>query len=231
MKRLIKRPITTLFMLMSADGKISLGANGQLDFDKDLPKTAIKAGLKQYYGIEQKTDLFSLNTGRVMAKIGINDKTDIPAKTPVNYIIIDNKPHLTSAGVNYLCKRSNNLYLITTNKEHPAFSFEVENLHCLLYENFDLVQILCDLSCKYKVDKLTIQSGGTLNCEFLRKGLIDYVHIIVAPILIGGKDTPTLIDGDSITNVSQLNELACLELIACNKLKNSYIELKYKTII
>ena len=31
------RPITTLFMLMSVDGKISTGAADELDFDQDLP--------------------------------------------------------------------------------------------------------------------------------------------------------------------------------------------------
>ena len=32
------RPITTLFMLMSLDGKISTGAGDGLDFDRDLPR-------------------------------------------------------------------------------------------------------------------------------------------------------------------------------------------------
>ncbi len=31
------RPVTTLFMLMSLDGKISPGASDDLDMDKDLP--------------------------------------------------------------------------------------------------------------------------------------------------------------------------------------------------
>ena len=26
------------------------------------------------------------------------------------------------------------------------------------------------------IEKITIQSGGTLNCEFLRENLIDYVN-------------------------------------------------------
>ncbi len=38
------RPITTLFMLMSLDGKISPGASDDLDVDKDFPKIA---GLKE----------------------------------------------------------------------------------------------------------------------------------------------------------------------------------------
>ena len=44
------RPITTLFMLMSVDGKISTGASDHLDVDKDFPKiTGVKEGLHQYY--------------------------------------------------------------------------------------------------------------------------------------------------------------------------------------
>lgn len=31
------RPVTTLFMLMSLDGKISTGASDELDADKDFP--------------------------------------------------------------------------------------------------------------------------------------------------------------------------------------------------
>ena len=51
------RPITTLFMLMSVDGKISTGATDDLDIDKDFPKIAgVREGLHQYYEIEQTTD-------------------------------------------------------------------------------------------------------------------------------------------------------------------------------
>jgi len=33
----MSRPITTLFMLMSVDGKISTGSSDELDVDKDYP--------------------------------------------------------------------------------------------------------------------------------------------------------------------------------------------------
>ena len=52
------RPITTLFMLMSLDGKISPGASDELDVDKDFPRIdGLKEGLHQYYEIEQTTDI------------------------------------------------------------------------------------------------------------------------------------------------------------------------------
>ena len=84
------RPITTLFMLMSVDGKISPGVTDNLDFDKDFPDIlGLKEGLHQYYDIEQTTDLWSLNSGRVQEKIGVN-KRELPDKTSVSFVIIDN---------------------------------------------------------------------------------------------------------------------------------------------
>ena len=55
------RPITTLFMLMSVDGKISTGATDDLDIDKDFPKIAgVREGLHQYYDIKVKREVLKL---------------------------------------------------------------------------------------------------------------------------------------------------------------------------
>ena len=75
-----------------------------------------------------------------------------------------------------------------------------------------------------------MQSGGTVNGMFLREKLFDYVDIVVAPVLIGGKDTSTLIDGSSLTGAGQLSGLGILELAECSVLRDSYIRLKYKVI-
>ena len=225
------RPVTTLFMLESLDGKISTGAGDNLDIDKDFPKIqGVKEGLHHYYELERKTDWFSLNTGRVMAKIGVNDKKEYHDKVDVIFVIIDNKPHLNENGVDYLCHWVEKLILVTTNKEHPAFNVKYDNLDILLYEELDLNKLLEDLRSKYNAERLTIQSGGTLNGLFVREKLIDYVNIVIAPILIGGKDVATLVDGESIKDEEELNKLLPLELIECNKLEDSYIELKYKVI-
>ena len=228
----MNRPITTLFMLESLDGKISSGASDNLDADKDFPKIdGVKEGLHQYYELEQETDLFSLNTGRVMAKIGVNDKKEYHDKIDiVSFVIIDNKPHLNENGIDYLCHWVGKLILVTTNKNHPAFNVEYDNLDILLYDELDLNKLLEDLYSKYNAKRLTIQSGGTLNSEFVRNKLIDFVNIVIAPIIVGGKDVPTLVDGESIKDESELNKLLPLELLECNKLEDSYIELKYKAI-
>ena len=228
----MRRPITTLFMLESLDGKISSGNSDNLDVDKDFCRIdGVKEGLHQYYELEQETDYFSLNTGRVMAKIGVNNKKEYHEKLDVvTFVIIDNKPHLNKNGIDYLCHWVGKLLLVTTNKNHVAYSLKetYDNLEILFYDTLDLERLLEDLYIKYNADKLTIQSGGTLNGLFVRKKLIDFVNIVIAPIIVGGKDVATLVDGESIKDENELNKLMPLELLECNKLDNSYIQLKYK---
>lgn len=223
------RPITTLFMLMSVDGKISTGASDDLDVDKDFPKiTGLKEGLHQYYEIEQTTDLWSLNSGRVQAKIGINT-ADIPNKTPVSFVVIDNK-HLKEQGVRYFCALSKQFVLVTSNAEHPAFEIEEDNLHIIYQNELSLKDVLAKLRSQYSCERITIQTGGTLNELFLREKLIDYLDIVVAPVLVGGKDTSTLIDGKSLVSESELSRLGVLKLQECIVLENSYLRLRYGVI-
>lgn len=229
----MERPITTLFMLESVDGKINSGNSDELDVDKDWNVIdGVREGIHQYYEIETTTDWYSLNTGRVMAKIGVNDKKEYHEKVNVRFIIIDNKPHLKESGIDYLCNWVDKLILVTTNKNHIAYSIKekYDNMDILYYDTLDLSLLLEDMKKKYNVERITIQSGGTLNGKFLRENLIDYVNIVVAPLLVGGKDTSTLIDGDSITSRDELSRLRALELVECKQLEDSYVQLKYKVI-
>ncbi len=214
---------------MSVDGKISPGASDSLDVDKDFPNiTGLKEGLPQYYEIEQTTDLWSFNTGRVQEKMGANEKP-FPKKTPVSFVLLDNS-HLTEHGVRYFCARSKEFVLITSNKNHPAYNVKEANLHIIYQEELSLEAALITLKEKYGCERITIQSGGTINGMFLREKLFDYVDIVVAPVLIGGKNTSTLIDGSSITNEDELGSLGVLQLENCKTLDNSYIRLRYKVI-
>ena len=224
------RPITTLFMLMSVDGKISTGATDDLDVDKDFPKIkGVNEGLHQYYEIEQTTDLWSFNSGRVQEKMGVNKKK-IPRKTPVSFVVIDNK-HLNENGIRYFCALSKEFVLITTNTRHPAFNVEDENLHIIYQNELSLKDALIKLKSEYGCERITIQTGGTLNNLFLREKLFDYVDIIIAPVLIGGKDTSTLIDGKSLTEECELSKLGVVKLQECVVLENSYLRLRYEVIL
>lgn len=225
----MERPVTTLFMLMSVDGKISTGSVDERDVDRDLPLIeGVREGLHQYYEIEQTTDLWSFNTGRVQEKMGVNNKA-MPAKGPVSFVILDNH-HLEENGVRYFCALSREFVLITSNPDHPAFGVKEENLHILYQEKTDLRKALEILKSEFGCERLTIQSGGTVNSLFLREKLIDFVDVVVAPVLIGGKNTSTLVDGESLRTQEDLKSLGVMKLESSEVLEDSYLRLRYKVI-
>lgn len=141
------RPITTLFLLQSLDSKINSGDSDSLDVDRDwITIPGLKEGIDQYYAIEQETDLFSLNTGRVMQKIGVNSKPLPKTQLPCTFVIIDNKPHLSKRGVIYLSNFTKEVLIVTTNRRHLANELidtgECKNVKVLNYNKLDLPALL-----------------------------------------------------------------------------------------
>lgn len=121
---LTNKPRTTLYMISSLDGKISTGSGDDRDVDLDFPRIkGVKEGLHQYYDLEKRTDRVSFNSGKVQAKVGVNSR-DLSKvqKESLDFVVVDNAPHLTRHGCEYFARRSKTFYLITTNKKHPAYS-------------------------------------------------------------------------------------------------------------
>lgn len=221
------RPITTLFMLMSLDGKISTGDSDEFDFDRDLPKVSgVREGLHQYYDIERTTDLWSFNTGRVMAKIGVCNKP-IPFPLGVSFVIKDDY-HLTETGIRNLAGFLKQLVIITTNANHPVCTMcKLDNVTFILQDTLNLSTAFDLLYAKFGCESITIQSGGSMNSLLFREGLVDYINIVIAPLIVGGADVSTLVDGESIKN---LDDLVPLRLVECKPLSNFYVQMKYKVV-
>lgn len=124
----------------------------------------------------------------------------------VSFVVIDNQD-LNEHGIRYFCALSKKFVLVTTNPDHPAFQLDQDNLHIIFQKELSLKDVLVKLKSEHGCERITIQTGGTLNGMFLREKLFDYLDIVVAPILIGGKDTSTLIDGKSLLSDSELSKL------------------------
>jgi 2,5-diamino-6-(ribosylamino)-4(3H)-pyrimidinone 5'-phosphate reductase len=215
-------------MISSLDGKISTGDVDARDTEKDFPKVpVVKDGRHQYYDLEKKTDRCSFNTGKVMAKIGMNTnkcKLNCPG---VEFIIVDGK-HLTVKGINNLIKKTKRLYLVTTNPKHPAFEMK-DKLELIYYpKKVNFKDLFKKLKQKFGMKRVTIQSGGTVNSILIRENLIDMVSFVIAPALIGGKNTSSLVDGVDLRTEADLKKIKSLRLVKCEKLKHSFLHLKYR---
>jgi 2,5-diamino-6-(ribosylamino)-4(3H)-pyrimidinone 5'-phosphate reductase len=231
---MLDRAETTLCLVTSLDGKITTGSTDNLDSDLDWKRiVGVKEGLSQYYKVEHSLGPNYLNSGRVLEKVGFNNKKEVPHKEPLIFVVVDRKPHLNENGTDYLCRWLKKLFIVTNNPKHSAFEMKSKhkNLEIIYYETeIDFVDLLVKIKKKYKIEKITVESGGTLNAVFFRNGLIDHVIIVVAPLIVGGKDTSSLVDGFSLTQQSQLHLLKALKLTECKMLENSYLLLEYDVI-
>lgn len=228
------RPYTTLFLLQSLDGKITTGDNDSMDTDDFHHIQGIKEGMFQYYDLEKKLDRVYLNSGRVFEKVGFNDKVWEKDKNDgLSFVVVDNKPHLNLKGSEYVARRTEKFYLITNNKTHPALSLvsKYPNIIPLFYEGeINFVDAFERLKQKHGVQRMTIQTGGTMNAKFLRLGLIDAVSIVVAPCLIGGENTKALIGGESLHTRADLFNIKALKFKKSNVWENSFLHLEYEVI-
>jgi 2,5-diamino-6-(ribosylamino)-4(3H)-pyrimidinone 5'-phosphate reductase len=91
--------------------------------------------------------------------------------------------------------------------------------------DIDLAVALDKLARHFKLKKLMLEGGGTMNGAFLRDGLIDEISHITVPIADGGKDVQTIFDipGDAPPKAS-----AHLRLTSLKKLKGGVLWARYK---
>jgi 2,5-diamino-6-(ribosylamino)-4(3H)-pyrimidinone 5'-phosphate reductase len=65
------------------------------------------------------------------------------------------------------------------------------------------------LKREWGVQRLLSEGGGSLNDALFRAGLVDELHLTVCPVIVGGRDAPTIADG---TGFSRLADAAQFHL-------------------
>ncbi len=59
----------------------------------------------------------------------------------------------------------------------------------------DLAEAMRVLGAQHGIRRLLLEGGGTLNAAMLAAGLVDEIRTAIAPLVIGGAQSPTLVDG------------------------------------
>ncbi|MFZ2410747.1 MAG: dihydrofolate reductase family protein, partial [Candidatus Methanoperedens sp.] len=87
----------------------------------------------------------------------------------------------------------------------------------------DLEKLLPELKAR-GINRLMVEGGATLNWGLISAGLVDEIYTFIGNIIIGGKNAPTLMDGDGCTD-----EFCKLEIISCERLEDGVL-IKWKVL-
>lgn len=192
------RPTTTLILPISADGK--LVSRDAILTDKD-PSWRSRPGvigyLQQFFDFSS-SDAYTLTTGAVMALSGVNTKDGSPDPSDLKLVVLDFDNQLTETGVKYLEKSVKDLIV--------------------LKETMTPTQILKFLTSK-KLKNLTIHSTP-MNALWLQNNLIDYLTLIIYPLIVGESGSP-------VTSIG-LTDPRTLSLLESRTFDTNYICLRYQ---
>ncbi len=91
--------------------------------------------------------------------------------------------------------------LLTTSSADPRRLARLRpvlaDIHISAGSTIDWIAAMRWLAEQHRVESLVCEGGGEVNGGMIRAGLVDEVHLTLAPVLFGGRDAPTLADGYS----------------------------------
>ncbi len=59
---------------------------------------------------------------------------------------------------------------------------------------------------KKGIKSLMVEGGAKINWEFIKNDLVDEIHLIVVPVIVGGEDVPTLVGGEGFKTLENLKK-------------------------
>jgi len=175
---------------MSVDGKIAKPSGKQM-------KISSEEDLKRMYKLRNESDAVLVGIGTVLSddpKLTVKEKYVKNPKQPIRIVLdtycrtptdakIVNEKAKTIIVVGYDCKKK--------------FGENVEVINCKkTKENLIGLEYLLDVLFKRGIKKLMVEGGSTVISNFLQEGLVEDFYIYVGPMIIGGKNTPTLVNKD-----------------------------------
>jgi len=189
---------------MSADGKIAMPSRKQLRISCD-------EDIARMYRLRHESDAVLVGIGTILAddpKLTVKEKYVEKPHQPIR-IILDThcKTPENAFAVNEIAKT----IIITAEPCKETYGGNVEVIQCQTDDDgfIDLHDMLPLLSSR-GIKTLMVEGGSTVIWNFLKHKLVDELYVYVSPMIVGGKQTPTMAGGKGIDN---LNEVVSLEIV------------------
>lgn len=205
-------PYTTLKAAMTLDGKTAT-ATGRSQWISG-PKAR-----KYVHNLRARSGAVMVGIGSVLAddpQLTARISPESP-RQPLR-VIVDSRLR-TPVGCRAISvsSRDSPLLIVTTSQSSPeaAKAIERDGVEVLPMPSetgrVDLRAMMAELA-RRQIISVLVESGGELNSSLLETGLAHSVLFFVAPMLFGGADAPTAVEGQGVSAVSDAIKLRDVEL-------------------
>lgn len=212
----------TVVSEVSIDGKLTLGSGNS---SKELFELLTESDMKFIHHYRGKADgiLVGMNTIRVdnpsltcRYEMGENPIRIVPT----NSLDIPSDATILNDNVKTI---------LVTNRHNEDKIKELESRDHISVvtcgdDKIDLVEAFDILENEYNIKSIMLEGGGLLNWSVIDAGLVDEMIIIQLPIIIGGKDNVSFVDGEGYCNLKDVKQF---DLVSVEMRKNVCI-MKYK---
>ncbi len=171
------RPAVALNMIASLDGRVTVAGRAR--------PLANRADYEMFHALRGACDAVLVGAGTVRTE-GYGPMDQLA-------VVVSNSLDL-SPDLGLLRAGGNRVVVITgSDGQLPPCAAQVDYLRTT-----DLRDALGRLRTEYGVQAVACEGGPRLNATLLPAGLVDELHLVVSPILAGGRDPLTLVDGAAI---------------------------------
>ncbi len=196
-----KRPFVVLKAAMSLDGKIAT-AEGESQW------ISSEASREEVHRLRHELTGIMAGIGTVLADDPMLNCRIPGGKQPIR-IIVDSHLQIPE-----------NSKLVSSAKEYPLIVATVENSDAVKKERLEAcgaqivevpadpdghvdLNILMERLGEMKIDSILLEGGGRLAEGALQAGIVDKVQFYIAPMLIGGENAKTPVEGRGISALSK----------------------------
>ena len=211
----MKRPYVIINCAMSADGKIALSNKKQLRISSD-------EDILRMHKLRNECDAVLVGIGTILSddpKLTVKEKYVKNPNQPLR-VVMDSKCRTPKNAL--VLNNSSKTLIVTTKGNEKHFDgkhIEVYGVKADEDDNVDLETML-NLLYHKGLKKILVEGGGNIIWSFLKSGLVDDLYIFVGSCIIGGNQTPTLVDG---LGIKSEDELISLVIVNVNRSENNLL--------
>jgi 2,5-diamino-6-(ribosylamino)-4(3H)-pyrimidinone 5'-phosphate reductase len=221
MKYKSSRPFVFINAAMSADGKIATierkqtRISGSLDFDRMDELRATSDGIMVGIGtVLADNPSLTVKSPRLRDNRRSLGLPENPAR-----IVVDSLARTPVDADIFKKGEGKRIIAVTENAPQERVKKLAERADIITAgkKTVDLEKLLIELKAS-GFDRMMVEGGATMNWGLISGGLVDEIYTFIGNIIIGGRDAPTLVDGEGCKG-----GLCSLSLISCEKMEDGVL--------